>query len=89
MSCEARERERSGWVGGSGEGFEEVVQGRNGFGAAAVRALAAGQSGVMVSLNPPEVRYVPLSAGIRRMKTVPVDGDTVQTARDLGISFGD
>lgn len=59
------------------------------FGAAAVRALAEGQSGVMVALNPPEVRYVPLSTGIRRMKTVPVDGDTVQTARDLGISFGD
>lgn len=59
------------------------------FGAAAVRALAEGKSGVMVSLNPPEVRYVPLSAGIRRMKTVPVESDTVQTARDLGISFGD
>ncbi|MEJ5357945.1 MAG: ATP-dependent 6-phosphofructokinase [Desulfobacterales bacterium] len=59
------------------------------FGAAAVRALAEGQSGVMVALNPPEVRYVPLSAGLRRMKTVPVDGDTVRTARDLGISFGD
>ncbi len=59
------------------------------FGAAAVRALAEGRSGVMVALNPPEVLYVPLSAGIRRMKCVPVEGDTVRTARDLGISFGD
>jgi 6-phosphofructokinase 1 len=59
------------------------------FGAAAVRALAEGRSGVMVALDPPVVKYVPLEAGIRRMKTVPLDGDTVQTARDLGISFGD
>jgi 6-phosphofructokinase 1 len=59
------------------------------FGAAAVRALAEGRSGVMVALDPPVVKYVPLESGIRRMKTVPVDGDTVQTARDLGISFGD
>ena len=59
------------------------------FGAAAVRALAEGRTGVMVALDPPVVKYVPLEAGIRRMKTVPLDGDTVQTARDLGISFGD
>jgi 6-phosphofructokinase 1 len=59
------------------------------FGAAAVRALAGRQSGVMVALDPPAVKYVPLEAGIRRMKTVPLDGDTVLTARDLGISFGD
>ncbi len=54
-----------------------------------VLGLAEGRSGVMVALDPPVVKYVPLESGIRRMKTVPVDGDTVQTARDLGISFGD
>ena len=59
------------------------------FGAAAVRALAEGRFGVMVALDPPLVKYVPLEASIRRMKTVPLDGDTVQTARDLGICFGD
>ena len=26
---------------------------------------------------------------IARIKLVPVDGDVVQTARDMGISFGD
>jgi 6-phosphofructokinase 1 len=59
------------------------------FGAAAVRALNEGQSGVMVALDPPKVEYVPLAASIGRMKTVPLDGDTVQTARDLDICLGD
>jgi ATP-dependent phosphofructokinase / diphosphate-dependent phosphofructokinase len=59
------------------------------FGAAAVRALAEGQSGIMVALDPPNVNYVPLEDATRRMKTVPLDCDTILTARDLGICFGD
>lgn len=59
------------------------------FGAAAVRALADGQSGMMVALDPPNVRYVPLAEATHRMKVVPLDGDTIATARDLGIVFGD
>ncbi len=59
------------------------------FGAAAVRALAEGVSGVMVALDPPTVNYVPLQQATKRMKQVPLDCDTVMTARDLGISFGD
>jgi phosphofructokinase-like protein len=59
------------------------------FGAAAVRALEEGQSGVMVALDPPNVNYVPLEEATRRMKSVPLDCDTMMTARDLGICFGD
>jgi 6-phosphofructokinase 1 len=59
------------------------------FGAAAVRLVAAGQFGTMVALHPPVVRAVPLEEAIARVKLVPVDGDVVQTARDMGISFGD
>lgn len=59
------------------------------FGAAAVRAIADGQRGVMVSLDPPIVRYIPLEQATSRMKTVPIDSDTVLTARDLGICLGD
>ena len=59
------------------------------FGAAAVRALEEGQSGIMVALDPPNVNYVPLEEATRRMKTVPLDCDTILTARDLGICFGD
>jgi len=59
------------------------------FGAAAVRALEDGEDGVMVSLDPPDVIYVPLAEATRRMKTVPLDCDTMYTARDLDINFGD
>jgi len=59
------------------------------FGAAAVRAIEEGQDGIMVGLQPPEVVYVPLEEATRRLKTVPLDGDTMRTARDLGINFGD
>ncbi|MDJ0769178.1 MAG: ATP-dependent 6-phosphofructokinase [Ilumatobacter sp.] len=59
------------------------------FGAAAVRALETGHNGVMVALDPPQVTYVPLVGATHRMKTVPPDCDTILTARDLGINFGD
>ncbi len=73
--------------GGSPTNRDRLISLR--FGAAAVRALAEGKSGVMVALDPPDVKYVPLAEATNRMKTVPLDGDTVLTARDLGISFGD
>ncbi|MBX7161367.1 MAG: ATP-dependent 6-phosphofructokinase [Acidimicrobiia bacterium] len=61
----------------------------NRFGAAAVRALADGQEGVMVALHDTEVEYVPLVEAIGRLRTVPIDSDIVETARDLGICLGD
>ena len=59
------------------------------FGAAAIRALDEGHNGVMVALNPPTVDYVPLASVTSRQKLVPLDCDTMLTARDMGISFGD
>jgi 6-phosphofructokinase 1 len=73
--------------GGTPTSFDRLLSLR--FGAASVRALDEGQSGIMVALDPPAVNYVPLSESIHRMKTVPLDCDTILTARDLGISFGD
>ncbi len=73
--------------GGSPTAFDRLVALR--FGSAAVRALEQGMTSVMVSLAPPVVRYEPLKAAIARMKVVPLDSDTMDTARDLGISFGD
>ncbi|TAH13108.1 MAG: ATP-dependent 6-phosphofructokinase [Curvibacter sp.] len=73
--------------GGSPTAFDRLAALR--FGAAAVRALEDGQSGVMVALAFPNVIYVPLSEVAGRMKAVPLDGDTLQTARDLGICLGD
>ncbi|MDH3251575.1 MAG: ATP-dependent 6-phosphofructokinase [Ignavibacteria bacterium] len=72
--------------GGSPTTFDRLIALR--FGAAAVRALEEGKHGIMVALDPPRVRYVPLKLATHRMKTVPMNSDIVQTAKDLGISFG-
>ena len=73
--------------GGSPTAFDRLAAMR--FGAAAVRALDQGLSGVMVALAFPDVNYVPLEDVAGRMKGVPMDSDTLQTARDLGICLGD
>ena len=43
----------------------------------------------MVALDPPVVKAIPLDEVIGKIKCVPINGDTVQTARDIGICFGD
>jgi 6-phosphofructokinase 1 len=73
--------------GGSPTSFDRLAALR--FGAAAVRALDEGLSGVMVSLGFPNVTYVKLEEVAGRMKAVPADSDTLQTGRDLGVCFGD
>ncbi len=73
--------------GGSPTAFDRVAALR--FGAAAVRALEAGRSDVMVSLTGASLTLVPLAEVAGRMKCVPLDGDTVATARELGICLGD
>jgi len=59
------------------------------FGAAAVRLIEQGTFNHMVALDPPVVLAVPLEVATSRLKTVPIDCDTVLTARDVGTSFGD
>jgi 6-phosphofructokinase 1 len=59
------------------------------FGTAAVRGLEEGHRGVMVALQPPVVHYVPLVSAVSKMRSVPLDCDTILAARDLGICFGD
>ncbi|MBE7515800.1 MAG: ATP-dependent 6-phosphofructokinase [Chloracidobacterium sp.] len=71
--------------GGSPNAFDRVL-GTN-LGACAVRALANGEVGKMVALNASSIVTVPLSEAIANIKTVPVDGQLVRTARDIGISF--
>jgi len=65
--------------GGSPTTFDRLAALR--FGAAAVRALEAGQSGIMVALAATGVHYVPLEDVAGRMRCVPLDGDTVQPRR--------
>ena len=73
--------------GGSPTTFDRLAALR--FGAAAVRALDEGYSGIMVALAYPNVNYVPLDEVAGRMKGVPLDGDVLLTGRDIGICFGD
>jgi len=60
-----------------------------GYGAAAVRALNDNHSGVMVSFQPPDLKFVPLAEAINKVRTVPADSVFVQVARSLGIALGD
>jgi phosphofructokinase-like protein len=73
--------------GGSPTTFDRLLALR--FGAAAVRAIGDGEFGIMVGFAPPRLVRVPLADVIGRTKTVPLDSDTVMTARALGISLGD
>ena len=59
------------------------------FGTAAVRAIADGAFGTMVAWRPPKIVRVPLAEVVDEAHRVPPDGDTVATARELGISLGD
>ena len=59
------------------------------FGGAAIRAIEEGEDGIMVALNPPLVDYVPIHEAVANMKVVNPLSDTVLSAKDLGISFGD
>jgi 6-phosphofructokinase 1 len=73
--------------GGSPTTFDRLLALR--FGSAAVRAIADRSFGTMVGLNGPDITRVPLENVVGRAKNVPLDSDTIRTARDLGISLGD
>jgi 6-phosphofructokinase 1 len=73
--------------GGMPTAFDRLLSLR--FGAAAVRLAGEGRWGTMVAFDPPDVVAVPLEQAVASVKRVPVDGDIVRSARDLGISFGD
>jgi ATP-dependent phosphofructokinase / diphosphate-dependent phosphofructokinase len=59
------------------------------FGAKAVQLIMDQKYGYMVAHVPPETLAVPITEAIGRLRTVPPDGDLVQTGRMLGMSFGD
>jgi 6-phosphofructokinase 1 len=73
--------------GGSPTTFDRLLGLR--FGAAAVRAIAEGRYGQMVASDPPGISTVPIADALSRVKRVPLDSDTVQTARELGVCLGD
>jgi 6-phosphofructokinase 1 len=73
--------------GGSPSAYDRVLAAR--FGCHAVDLLRAGQFGVMTALRSPDIIAVPLEQVVNRIRNVPVNGDVVRTARDLGMCLGD
>ena len=73
--------------GGSPTTYDRLLALR--FGTAAVRAIGDGVFGVMVGLNGPDITRVPLAEVAGQPRNVPLDSDTIRTARDLGIELGD
>ena len=73
--------------GGAPTSFDRLLCTR--FGACAVQLIAEEKYGYMVALRPPDTAAVRLSEAVGRLRSVPPNGDVVQTARALGISFGD
>lgn len=59
------------------------------YGAGAVRALHAGEDGVMVTFQPPDLKTIPLHETLNRIRTVPAESELMHIARALGIAFGD
>ena len=58
------------------------------YGAGAIRALEAGEDGVMVAFQPPHIAFVPLLEAINKVRSVPADSEMVLIARTLGICLG-
>ena len=73
--------------GGSPTGYDRLLATR--FGAAAVQAVADKKWGHMVALQSPHLVTVPIAEVLRETKRVDPKHDIVQTARMIGISFGD
>jgi phosphofructokinase-like protein len=73
--------------GGEPTAYDRLLSLR--FGAAAIRLADEGRFGCMVALDPPEILAVPLDEAVKDIRNVPLDGDLVDTARSIGINFGD
>jgi ATP-dependent phosphofructokinase / diphosphate-dependent phosphofructokinase len=73
--------------GGSPTGYDRLLATR--FGGAAVRAVADAKWGHMVALQTPHIVAIPIADSIAHTKRVDLTHDIVQTAREVGICFGD
>jgi 6-phosphofructokinase 1 len=71
--------------GGTPTAFDRMLA--SSYGSAAVRAIADGNLGQMVSWNCSQLRLMPLENCVKAVKSVPDDHYLIQVARDLAISF--
>ncbi|HEV3505936.1 MAG TPA: 6-phosphofructokinase, partial [Actinomycetes bacterium] len=73
--------------GGVPTPFDRILATR--FGAAAVRVLAEGRYGEVVVSREARITTVSMAETAGKTRTVPPDHEMIQTARGLGIGFGD
>ena len=73
--------------GGTPTSFDRVLATR--FGGTAVELVKRGQFNTMVAFAPPDIVARPLEDVVGKTKTVPMDSDLLQTAKALGVTFGD
>jgi 6-phosphofructokinase 1 len=73
--------------GGSPSPFDRILGTR--FGVAAVDLIARGEFGKMVCLRKARIESVNIADAIHKLKMVDPQGELVQAARAVGISFGD
>ena len=73
--------------GGQPTGYDRLLAAR--FGGAAVRAVEDRRWGHMVALQSPHIVTIPIAQALGELKRVDPTHDTVLTARETGISFGD
>jgi 6-phosphofructokinase 1 len=55
----------------------------------AVQLVSEGKFGSMVGLQGNKITAVSLEDAVGRLKTVPRDGELVEIAKSVGVSFGD
>ena len=73
--------------GGSPDAYDRVLSTR--FGVAAAQLVIEKDYGKMVALVNNRVAAVPLEEIAGKLKAVPMDSEVVETARKIGISFGE
>jgi 6-phosphofructokinase 1 len=73
--------------GGGPLAYDRVLATR--FGSYAIDMLRSRQYGVMVALRSPDIVAVPIERVVGRQRTVPLDSDLIQVARNLGMSLGE
>ncbi|QDV46554.1 6-phosphofructokinase 1 [Stieleria neptunia] len=73
--------------GGGPTTFDRVLASE--YGAHAVRLITEGKFGQMVCSDPPDIRDVSIAEAVDQIRTVDPSGSAVQSARAMGICFGD
>lgn len=73
--------------GGTPSTYDRLISLR--FGAAAVRTVEKGYFNSLVVMKQHRIRCIPIADVDEKIKKVPLDGDTILTARDVGICLGE